>query len=410
MSPEPVLKQLFDSQLLTFFGWWQLAVCTFAFIALMAIWWHIGRKQKDTGQVWLALSVLCWSFSGGIELYYAKKFQSQSKQLYEQIEQSFQKGQAIEQEALDIHYQELVTYQESNAYLLEGWRSVFSLFNSLFILMALPWFRYLPKPIEPIIKSRYWIYIIGLPFLFSFLPTLRKMFSGQSIALVSELDVYYAILTLGFLGYVFWESFAKRRLMILAWLSLLCILITLLAQLAKLFGSVSDLTLYSAIFKTSLIMIFFALALSWVKELSENIIPPPAQLSLKLAKQKGENGKTNYAIHLGGLPGKEAQKISLSPTLYKLSALFAQRKKEGEGWLEIKPKSESRPSKTYDIQDHNEVKRLLNALLDSLFGKGNWTKDLHGTPLKETLFEMSEKRERKIRLRLSSENIKLTES
>ena len=197
--------------------------------------------------------------------------------------------------------------------------------------------------------------------------------------------------------------------MLLAWLSLICILITLIAQLAKLFGSAMDLTLYSAIFKTSLIMIFFALALSWVKELSENIIPESRHLFVKLFRQKDAKGKIKHLIQIKGIPGKEIDELPLSPTLFRLILLFAEKKKQGEGWLEIKPKSESRPNKTYDIHDHNEVKRLLSAFLDGLFGKGNWTKDLHEKPLKEAFFEMSEKRERKIRLKLSAENIKLPE-
>lgn len=406
-SEPPFFEQLLESQLLAFFGWWQLGVCAFAFVALLAIWWHIGKRQQDTGQIWLALSVLCWSISGGVELYFANKFQTQAEQVYVQIEKRLQGDQLFEAQKLPEQYKQLSTYQLAQSTPLNGWRSILSLLNSLFILMALPWFRYLPKPMEPLIKSRYWIYIIGLPFLFSFLPTLRHILSGHSMDWVSELDVYYSLLTLGFLGYVLWESFVKRRLILLAWLSLLCILITLMAQLSKLFGSAMDLSLFSAIFKTSLIMIFFALALSWVKELSDNIIPDSSFLSLILSREKDGKGKTRHAVQLQGIPGKEAQSLPLSPTLFRLLLLFVERKKEGEGWLEIKPKSETRPQKTYDIQDHNEVKRLLSSLLDGLFGKGHWTKDLHERPLKEALFEMSEKRERKIRLKLLPEKITL---
>ena len=162
-----------ELQILAFYGWWQLTVCAFAFVALMAIWWHIGRRQQDTGQVWLALSVLCWSISGGVELIYAN------------------------------------VLPDEPAYLLDGWRSILSLGNSLFILMALPWFRYLPQRIEAIIKSSYWSYIIGLPFLFSLLPTISKMISGKSITLINELDVYYAILTLIFWGWFYGNPLRK---------------------------------------------------------------------------------------------------------------------------------------------------------------------------------------------------------
>ncbi|MFL1896849.1 hypothetical protein ACJRPK_14175 [Aquimarina sp. 2-A2] len=59
-----------NEETILFYGWWQFAACLFAFIALMAIWWHIGKKQNDFGQVWLALSILCWSLSGLAEIYF----------------------------------------------------------------------------------------------------------------------------------------------------------------------------------------------------------------------------------------------------------------------------------------------------------------------------------------------------
>ena len=213
------------NSILSFYGWWQFAVCCFAFFALFAIWWHIGRKQKDFGQVWLALSVLCWSFSGLVEVYFSE-------------------------------------VSLKNPLLLEGWRSILSLFNSLFILLALPWFRFLPKPLAPIIKAKHWKFIVGLPFLFSLLPTINKMIFGRTIAVISELDVYYSLLTLAFLAFVLWESFAKRRLKLLAWLAMVTIGVTLIAQFYKLTDATVNLNLFSAIFKTCLIMIFFALALS----------------------------------------------------------------------------------------------------------------------------------------------------
>ncbi len=366
-----LLKMTVDNEILSFYGWWQFAVCLFAFIGLLAIWWHIGKRQNDFGQVWLALSVLCWSVSGAVEVYYTQ---------------------------YDF---------AMNDSLLDGWRSILSLFNSLFILLALPWFRYLPKSIAHIINSKYWIYIVGLPFLFSMLPTVSKMLLGSSLSVISELDVYYAFLTLGFLGYVLWESFAKRRLKILAWLSLMTILVTLIAQLYKLTDSSINLTLFSAIFKTALIMLFFALALSWVKELAENVIPESRNFFLNFKKQKSANGKLEQFVLLKGLPGGTERKVLLTPALYELFLKFAIRKKEDiDNWLEIKPKNFD-SAKSYDINDYNEIKRLLVALLDGIFGKENWTRDHHLQPLKNTLFEMSEKRERKIRLAVPSENISL---
>ncbi|RDY58725.1 hypothetical protein [Flagellimonas nanhaiensis] len=334
----------------------------------MSIWYHIGKKQDDFGQVWLALSILCWSFSGLVEIV------------------------SWENMGLGLHFK-------------EGFRSIFSLLNSLFILLALPWFRYLPKPFEPLIKSNFWPYVIGVPFVFALLPTLHKMFLASTASIISELDVYYAILTLFFLGFVLWESFVKRRLPLLGWLSIITVFITLLAQMYKLLDDTINLLLFSAIFKTSLIMLFFALALSWVKELTETVIPAPHQLKLHFFRKSGLPNKENFQVSMQGFSRNEDRVVSLTPALYKLFKLFAERKLvEADGWLEIKPKNFD-VSKTYDINDHNELKRLISALLDGLFGKNCWTKDKHFVPLKTTLFEMSEQRERKIRLLLPKENI-----
>ena len=93
-------------ELLQFYGWWQLVVCLFACLSLLAIWWHLGSKSKDFGPVWLALSVLFWSMSGAVEIYYAHLL----------------KG------SLSTGKTEEILFTQS------GWRSIFSLFNSLFIL------------------------------------------------------------------------------------------------------------------------------------------------------------------------------------------------------------------------------------------------------------------------------------
>ena len=327
MTDPATLQILTEAQLLSFYGWWQFAVCLFAFVALIAIWWHIGRKQQDFGQVWLALSVLCWSFTGGIEVYYADQLQMDT----EVVVNSFLPEQSttpnLHQEVLLEQVQEK---HQQRSFQLDGWRSILSLLNSLFILLALPWFRYLPRFIEPVVKSKYWHFIVGLPFLFSLLPTISKMVSGVGSALVSEPDVYYAILTLAFLGSVLWESFDKRRLPMLAWLSVFCIVITLIAQILKWNGSDVDQTLFSAIFKTSLIMIFFALALSWVKELSENVIPTgPENLFFKFhSVEKRVPGGMEHLVHWSGeFPAKGRTGSSpLTPALCMNSCYnFAQR-------------------------------------------------------------------------------------
>ena len=368
------MKSQIDGQILLFYGWWQFAVCLFAFFALLAIWHHIGRKQGDKGQLWLALSVLSWSFSGAFEVYFA--------------EASMPEKQVIK------------------ATFLRGYRSIFSLLNSLFILLALPWFKYIPQRLEAFIKSKFWIFIVGIPFMFSLMPALSRIISGREDLVIIEFDVYYSLFTLGFLGLVLFESFKKRRLPMLAYLSVVCILITLIAVILKLSGSDLNMILMSAIFKTSLIMIFFALAMSWVKELSENIIPQAKDIYLIFRQLKNSSGRFEHFVKLNGFADKTEQEIRLSPANYNLLKTFAERRVGPESdWLEIKPKAETRTGKIYDIKDHNEIKRMVHSVLDGLFGKQKWTKEQHEVPLKSTLFEMSEKRERKIRLKIPVSNI-----
>jgi len=354
-----------------FYGMWQMMVCFFAFIALFGIWYHIGRKQKDVGQVWLAFSVLCWSVSGGIDVLFAQGFAAS---------------------------------ENSNLY-INGSRSILSLLNSLFILLALPWFRYIPSPLQAMVKSKYWTLIVGLPFLFSLLPTLSKIVTKNQEVLVNELDVYYSILTLIILGWVLWESFSKRRLFILAFLSLVCIATIFAAQLFKLSDRHINQLLFSAVFKTNLIMIFFALTLSWVKDLTEKVVANPKNIQLELKLEKLASGKFQRNIKFVGLY-EEDKEITISPTHFELLKKFVDRRKnDAEGWLEIKPKNASKPSHDFDIKDYNEIKRMLHAILDGYFGKASWTKEQHELPLKELIFEKSPDRERMIRLSLPPENL-----
>lgn len=352
-----------------FFGWWQLAVCLFAAIGLLAIWWHLGRKQGDKGQVWLACSVFCWSCSGGIEILNAN----------------------------DLIEDDILYY---------GLKSILSLLNSFFILLSLPWFQHIPKAIAFLVQSRSWFYIILFPFLICVLATIGMIVSQEiSPRLVNSLDVLYALVpTLPFLGWMLWSSFAKRQLKLLSWLSLIGILFIVIAQVLKL--SPSSELLFSGIFKTTLIMLFFALAMSWVKELAENPIPDSNLLYLTLSSYKNENGNFERQVLLEGYPNKAKKTLHLSRATFDLLLKFAQKKLVSpEDWLVIKPKNDSRLNATYDINDHNQIKRIVTTLLDQLHGKDKWTMQQHYTPLRNALFQISTDKERRIRLAIPMEQI-----
>jgi len=379
-----VNTQYSDLKILSFYGWWEMSTCLFAFLALIAIWYHVGKKKNDFGQVWLALSILCWSFSGLADLLYAN-------------------NELIPLEDSKNNFY----FCDFNRINIDGFRSVFSLLNSLFILLALPYFKYIPKPLSPVIKSKFWAWIIGLPFIFSLLPTLNSIYQLHPPRLVSELDAYYGVLTLGFLGYVLWESFSERRLKLLAYLSMICIAITFASQILKLGNFDINTLLLSAIFKTSLIMIFFALALSWIKDLTETLQLNTRDLSFDFAL--ADNKENRHMVGVSGINNLNNGKLKLTRGQYNLFKTFAEKRHANtkNGWLEIKPKSETRSSKVYDINDHNEVKRLLHGLLDEIYGKGLWSKIQHEEPLKESLFEQSDTEDRKIRLKITPENLSL---
>ncbi len=358
-----------NTEVLNFYGWWEFSTCLFAFAALLAIWWHIGRKQGDKGQVWLAFSILCWSASGLLEVYLAS-------------------------------YPKEISWPE-------GGKSLLSLMNSLFVLSALPWFRFLPKPVDAIIRSPYWMYFITIPFVLALLPTLRKILMGSE-GLIQEFDVYYSLFTLVILGMVLWESFRRRRLKALAILSQVCILITLLAQLYKLSDSRLNLLLFSAFFKASLIMIFFALALSWVRELSETHLPLAENLKLRLFSNR-QGDRIKKEVEVRGLPNRDRININLTPANYELLSKFVRaRTKHPQGWLEVKPKNSPAKDREYDIQEYNEIRRLLINFLDELYGPKAWDKKIHFDPMKSLLFEQSKDRQRLIRLRLSPDSLKIS--
>ncbi len=356
---------------LNFYAWWQAVTCLFAFLALIAIWWHLGRRKRDFAQLWLAFSILCWSITGFVEVYFAEAL-------------SHSAGTSIDDEVL--------------AFRMSGISSLLSLGNSFFILLSLPWFKHIPSSIQPLVRSKYWKYIVGLPFLFSLLPTLSKIFFSSTYGLISELDVYYSILTLAFLGLVLWESFVKRRLKLLAYLSLICILITFTAQIYKITGNELDMRLFSAIFKSTLIMIFFALAMSWVKDLSDSLVPASSGLRLGLLGKE---------VNLVGIPGKGKMSFVISNAQYDLLTEFCKAKHKGNAWLEIKPKSQRKNQKIYPISDHNEIKRLTIAILDGIYGKNNWTKEQHEVPFKSSFYETPKDEVRKIRLALPANNVEM---
>ncbi len=365
-----------------FFGYWQIVVCTFAFIALFAIHRRTTknqeRRQRDNGLLWLSLAILTWSFSGLIDVNYA-------------------------------HALTLTDPVPQTSY--QGLRSIFSIVNSAFILLALPQFKHIPRPIQYLIKSDGWRLTVGVSFALSAIMTLMMyldLIIPSQPNFIYFIDLLYAIFTLSFLGIILWSSFAKRGLKILAYLSALSILFTLIAQFQKLDEEIFWSIFFNCIFKTILIVLFFALALSWVEELAKKFIPEPTDLHLIMLKKKTPPGRYHHLGILSIPPYINMHQINLSEATYHLLATFASKRKNSgpsEGWLEIQPKSST--SNKYDIKDHKQISRLVDAIFESIINHDQ-SKDpiLTKLDLRQALFDQN--RQRKIRLRIAPENIDLT--
>lgn len=365
-----------SSELHFFYGYWQITVCFFASLALFSIWQHIikGRtgEERDLGLLWLSIALFIWALSGVLEVYYASGFSQDSF--------------------------------DSTPY--EGLKSMLSIFNSAFILLALPRFRHIPPMIRPLVQSESWRWLVFSTFGFSAVLTLLMLLGvliPKRITLISSVDLIYAIFTLFFLGLVLWASFAKRGLKILAYLAVISIAFTLAAQILKLGDSDFLKILLNCTFKTILIVLFFALALSWVEELGKSAILPNAKnLYLQLHVRKDRHHKFEYLSILNLPPFTINQEVIFTEKPFQLLHRFAEKRKmEGPegGWLEIQPKTAVK--KTYDIKDYNQIGRILDTILNATTPSSALDKTL----LKEILFEYG--KSRRIRLRLAPENIEL---
>ena len=374
-----------------FFGYWQVVVCLFAFVALMAIWNNFSKNQlnntQDQGLWWLSFSILVWAFSGGLEIYYGIYFESIQSNYKQQL-------------------------------LLNSGRSLLSILNSTFILLSLPFFKYVPTvgPLKRIMEPASWkIWILTLAgfvlVLTCCLTTILYQLPSSSVSTnqfltsaTNMIDVFYAFLTLLILGITLWNSFDQRNFRALAILTVICIGFTVIAQVMKMGGYDFWGIFFSCTFKTMLIMIFFALALTWVaEEIEAEFIPEPASMLLSFAPL--QNGRKQKIIFT--LPNQfHSEEIWMNQAPYQLLQKFAERRlneSPQEGWLKIKPKG---TNLKHDIASYNQIKSIFKDLLNHKYGKGNWSEQELNF-LRKALIERHQQKDGLYRLRLPAPSIQV---
>jgi hypothetical protein len=216
---------------------------------LLAIWVAIQRhfkrklsheidiKRVDNGLLYLSLSIFVWTFSGLISY--------------------------------------LNTTTIKNDWLLLISQNIFSILNSLFLILALFYLDNSPvylynnkKSIRKII-----LFLITLSVL-SFLLSIKfgDTISTYGIRYSSIPDLILSTVLSWFLGISLYKTFVNRDMKIVAFISVITILVLYISQFSSVFGA-EHLEFYNdlikIIAKTALISIFLVLGTSWVIELSQ---------------------------------------------------------------------------------------------------------------------------------------------
>lgn len=198
---------------------------------------EISIKRVDKGLLYLSLSLLVWFFSG------------------------------------------LITYLNlsifKNDWLLLVSQNIFSIANSLFLILALFYLDNSPQYLYNNKKSirKIILFLVALS-IFSFLLSLKFGDTINTLGLRYSAipDLILSAVLSWFLGISLYKTFANRDMLIVAIISVFTIVVLFLSQLPEVFHA-KNLEFYSdlikIISKTSLISIFLVLGTSWVIELSQ---------------------------------------------------------------------------------------------------------------------------------------------
>lgn len=318
------------SQINFILSWWQIITCTFSMVGLFLIQNSVRRhgNVQDKGWVYLGLSIAAWGGVGLVRLFYG--------------------GQAPRVE------------------------SVLSIINSYFILLALPWFKYIPMWLGRLIslKSKINDQSNRAPDTDSVFEVYMSLFA--ILALASTLknpanpfppDVLFGTFTVIALTAVLYKTFQEREKIGLSYLAGFSLAVTFAAQVLKLFPE-SELwrSILSASFKTMLVILFFSLVLTWAEEITNRLSPEKVFLRL-LSFGKIASGQMEYKkAVVVTIPGYlESSLIEYDPgtftNLHKLISA-ARDEKNSDGFIKFTtslPTESEQGQETNEITDEDEV-------------------------------------------------------
>ncbi len=364
------------------------ALSFFASLILFFIWKYIHNKKKtsDHGILFISLAMFTWFLSAMLMI--------------------------------------VVTNDDINI-ILNG---LFSTLNSGFLLLAFMYFDHKPIFFSRISSKSQWKNFVMLICILVFIINIAsllyiKITGNVTIVKWAVLpDLILSFITVVILGFSLFETFKNRKLV---WVGRMSILVVLLIVSTQLIGVCEefgydlfvkrkfdgyDISL-TALFirfiaRALLIIIFFALASSWLFELLH--LPRPQDFDFRMYVANDEE-KNKLCIEYTLRPNIINRKILLSnskPTNpYLLLTKFAYHRKyasdEEEQYLIVAPRGVTRGKATplqrekIDIYDHNQMTQIIN-----LLNSEGITNMQHGDLFEKTNF-------RQYRLRIHPDNIKI---
>ena len=283
----------------------QIFISLLGGILLLAIWYNIrkrfrkileeddNQKRVDKGLLYLSLAMFVWVFSGIWT--YLSLAADISPPLIEQVV-----------------------------------RNLFSTLNNLFFLLALFYFYYAPsflyKNEKNVQRLIYGILII------SALSIVLFQYFGEapnaSGIIISFLpDLLLSAFLSAILMVSFYQTFVKRGLRLIAFISVIVILLMFLSQLPEVFAALDNRflnNLVRIVAKTSLIAIFLVLATSWVIQLANT--PVASEMRIQFI---------DWSMVKITIPSKELLEQTIDfgskTTQYKNLLKFAIRRKYAAG-------------------------------------------------------------------------------